>query len=155
MQTHQPPSPPRKLLDQVRDRLRALHYSMRTEDACVYWIRRYTHFHGKRHPRELGGAEAEAFLAAPAVARHVSASTQNQALAALLFLYREVLQTELPWRDGVTRAKHLARLPVVLTREELHAVLALVSGTENLVLRLLYAPARGPGAELPRRPVRP
>lgn len=138
MQTHQPPSAPRKLLDQVRDRLRALHYSLRTEDAYVFWIRRYILFHGKRHPRELRGAEAEAFLTALAVERRVSASTQNQALAALLFLYREVLQTELPWLDGITRAKRPVRLPVVLTREEVHAVLALVSGTEGLVLRLLY-----------------
>ena len=138
MQTHQPPSPPRKLLDQVRDRLRALHYSLRTEDAYVFWIRRYILFHGKRHPRELGGPDAEAFLTALAVERRVSASTQNQALAALLFLYREVLQAQLPWLDGITRAKRPARLPVVLTREEAQAVLALVSGTEALVLRLLY-----------------
>lgn len=138
MQTHQPPSAPRKLLDQVRDRLRALHYSLRTEDAHVFWIRRYILFHGKRHPRELGGADAEAFLTALAVERRVSASTQNQALVAILFLYREVLQTELPRLDGITRAKRPVRLPVVLTRQEVHAVLALVSGTEGLVLRLLY-----------------
>ena len=138
MQTHQPPSAPRKLLDQVRDRLRALHYSLRTEDAHVFWIRRYILFHGKRHPRELGGADAEAFLPALAVERRVSASTQNQALVAILFLYREVLQTELPRLDGITRAKRPVRLPVVLTRQEVHAVLALVSGTEGLVLRLLY-----------------
>jgi integron integrase len=126
------------LLDQVRDRLRALHYSLRTEDAHVFWIRRYILFHGKRHPRELGGADAEAFLTALAVERRVSASTQNQALVAILFLYREVLQTELPRLDGITRAKRPVRLPVVLTRQEVHAVLALVSGTEGLVLRLLY-----------------
>jgi integron integrase len=138
MQTHQPPPAPRKLLDQVRDRLRALHYSTRTEDAYVFWIRRYILFHGKRHPIELGGPEAEAFLTSLAVERRVSASTQNQALAAILFLYREVLHVELPWLDGVTRAKRPARLPVVLTRDEVRAVLGRVTGTEGLVLRLLY-----------------
>ena len=138
MQTHQSPSPPRKLLDQVRDRLRALRYSARTEDAYVFWIRRYILFHGKRHPIELGGPEAETFLTSLAVERRVSASTQNQALAAILFLYREVLHVELPWLDGVTRAKCPARLPVVLTRDEVRAVLGRVTGTEGLVLRLLY-----------------
>ena len=128
-----------RLLDQVRARLRVLHYSLRTEAAYVGWIRRYILFHGKRHPGEMGKDEAEAFLTSLAVARNVSAATQNQALSALLFLYREVLGNDLPWLDDVTRAKKPARLPTVLTRQEAAALLGGVGDAEmHLVVRLLY-----------------
>ncbi|MCJ7978336.1 phage integrase N-terminal SAM-like domain-containing protein [Aeromonas veronii] len=110
-----PASDSPKLLDRVRHRLRLKHYSMRTETAYVGWIRRFIHHHGKRHPAEMGKADVEAFLSALAVEHDVSAATQNQALSALLFLYKEVLEIELPWLDDVTRAKKPARLPTVLT----------------------------------------
>ena len=137
-QTHHSIAPARKLLDRVRDVLRSRHYSIRTEQAYVDWIRRYIFFHDKRHPRDLGAPQLEAFLTALAVERHVAASTQNQALAALLFLYRDVLGMELPWLDNVTRAKRPRRLPVVLSRDEVREVLARCSGVEGLVLSLLY-----------------
>lgn len=128
-----------KLLEQVRDRLRLKHYSLRTETAYVGWIKRYIFFHGKRHPREMGKAEAEAFLTSLAVERNVSASTQSQALAALLFLYGEVLEIELPWLDEITRAKKPVRLPTVLTREETMALLGGIGDAElHLVTSLLY-----------------
>lgn len=128
-----------RLLDQVRTRLRVKHYSRRTELAYVGWIRRYIVFHGKRHPAEMGKAEAEAFLSALAVERNVAAATQNQALSALLFLYREVLEQELPWLDEVSRAKKPARLPTVLTREEAAGLLARIADREmHLAVRLLY-----------------
>ncbi len=111
------PASPR-LLDRVRERIRVKHYSIRTEQAYVDWIRRFILFHGKRHPQELGAPEVEAFLTHLAVAGRVAASTQNQAKSALLFLYREVLAVELPWLDGVTQARAPKRLPVVLTRDE-------------------------------------
>ena len=101
--TPQPPPPP-KLLDQVRDRLRAKHYSIRTETQYFQWIKRFILFHGKRHPREMGAVEVEAFLTHLAVEGRVAAATQNQALSALLFLYREVLNIDLPWLDKVVRA---------------------------------------------------
>ena len=94
-----------RLLDQVRQRVRAKHYSLRTEQSYLGWIRRFILFHGKRHPRDMGKKEVEAFLTNLAVQRSVSASTQNQALSALLFLYREVLEVDLPWLEGVVRAK--------------------------------------------------
>ena len=128
----------RKLLDQVRDVLRSRHYSIRTEQAYVDWIRRYILFHDKRHPRTLGAPELESFLTALAVERRVAASTQNQALAALLFLYRDVLNMELPWLDNITRARRPRRLPVVLTQEEVRAILAMSQGVEGLILSLLY-----------------
>lgn len=131
-------SPPVRLLDQVRERTRVLHYSIRTEEQYVYWIKHFIYFHGKRHPAQMGAPEVEAFLTHLAVARHVSASTQNQAKAALLFLYREVLGVELPWLDGVTQAKTPQRLPVVLTVEEVRAVFARLTGTHWLVASLLY-----------------
>jgi integron integrase len=133
------PGEPPRLLDLVRDRLRLKHYSLRTETAYVGWIKRYIVFHGKRHPREMGKAEVEAFLTALAVERNVSAATQAQALSALLFLYQEVLGSELPWLDEVTRAKKPARLPVVLTEAEIAALLEQVEEpTCSLVVRLLY-----------------
>ncbi len=128
-----------RLLDQVRERLRLKHYSIRTETAYVGWIKRYILFHGKCHPAHMGKVEVEAFLTSLAVARNVSAATQNQALSALLFLYREVLGIELPWLDEVTRAKKPARLPTVLTRGEVQALLEHVDDAElQLVVRLLY-----------------
>ena len=127
-----------KLLDQVRDRLRTRHYSIRTERAYVDWIKRFIWFHGRRHPRELGASEVEAFLSHLAVAREVSASTQNQAKSALLFLYREVLEIELPWLDNVTQAKTPQRMPVVLTVAEVQRVLARLEGTVWLMASLLY-----------------
>lgn len=127
-----------RLLDQVRDRIRFKQYSIRTERAYVDWIRQFILFHGKRHPAEMGAAEVEAFLTHLAVAGNVAASTQNQALSALLFLYREVLATDLPWLDGVARAKKPARLPVVLTREEVRATLAHLEGRHWLIASLLY-----------------
>ena len=107
-----------KLLEEVRDLIRTLHYSYRTEEAYLNWIRQYILFHGKRHPTEMGAAEVSAFLTHLAVKRQVAASTQNQALAALLFLYKNVLKEELPWLKNVERAKRPARIPLVLTRAE-------------------------------------
>ena len=128
-----------RLLDQVRDRLRLKHYSLRTETAYVGWIKRYIVFNDKRHPSEMGKIEAEAFLTSLAVKRNVSAATQNQALSAILFLYREILEAELPWLDDVVRAKKPARLPTVLTRQEVGALIAGVENTElQLIIRLLY-----------------
>ncbi len=127
-----------RLLDQVRDRVRFKHYSIRTEQTYVEWVRRFVVFSGLRHPREMGRAEVEGFLTHLAVAGRVSASTQNQAKSALLFLYKEVLGLELPWLDGIESAKRPARLPVVLTEAEVEAVLAPLAGTTGLILRLLY-----------------
>ena len=132
------PSQAPKLLDQVRGKIRLKHYSIRTEQAYVDWIKRFILHFSKRHPRELGAADVEAFLTHLAVAGNVAASTQNQAKSALLFLYREVLETELPWLDNVERAKAPKRLPVVLTREEVAAVLSRLSGTHWLIASLLY-----------------
>ena len=128
-----------KLLDQVRERIRVKHYSVRTEDAYLHWIRRFILFHGKRHPREMGGPEVEAFLSHLATAGRVAPSTQNQALSALLFLYREVLAAELPWLDGVVRAKRSQHVPVVLTENEVRMLLARLEGTKWLVASLLYS----------------
>jgi integron integrase len=128
-----------KLLEQYRERLRVKHYSLRTEDAYLHWMRRFIYFHRKRHPREMGGPEVEAFLSHLATEGRVASSTQNQALAALLFLYREVLQKELPWMDGLVRAKRPARVPVVLTEGEVRALLGQLDGTRWLATSLLYA----------------
>lgn len=127
-----------KLLEQVRDRIRMKHYSIRTETQYLQWIRRFILFHDKRHPRDMAAPEIEAFLTHLAVVGNVSSSTQNQALSALLFLYREVLQMELPWLDNVTRAKRPQRLPVVLTSQEVRAVLGQMSGLYGLMAALLY-----------------
>ena len=132
------PSHAPKLLDQVRGKIRLKHYSIRTEQAYVDWIKRYILHFDKRHPRELGAAEVEAFLTHLAVAGNVAAATQNQAKSALLFLYREVLETELPWLDNVERARAPKRLPVVLTREEVQGVLGRLTGTHWLIASLLY-----------------
>ena len=137
-----PPRPPGgsppKLLDQVRDRVRRLGYAKRTELSYVHWAKRYILFHGKRHPRDMGKQEVEAFLTSLAVERGVAAATQNLALAAILFLYREVLAIPLPWLDDVARAKRPARLPVVLTRSEVQSILEHTDGTAGMMLRLLY-----------------
>lgn len=127
-----------KLLDQVRDRLRVKHYSLSTEKTYLYWIRFYIRFSGLRHPRDMGAAEVEAFLSHLATGREVSAGTQNQAMHAVLFLYREVLGIALPWLDGITRAKPSKRLPVVLTVAETQRLLAATRGKAGLVVRLLY-----------------
>jgi len=127
-----------KLLDQVRARIRVKHYSIRTEAQYVQWIKRFIYFHDKRHPRDMGAPEVEAFLTDLAVTGGVSASTQNQARSALLFLYREVLEIVLPWLDNVTRAKSSQRLPVVLTPAEVRAVLERMDGVYGLMGRLLY-----------------
>lgn len=127
-----------RLLDQVRAAVRKRHYSLSTEKTYVQWCKRYILHHGKRHPAEMGAAEVEDFLSHLAVARRVSASTQNQALAALLFLYREVLGIDLPWLENVTRAKRSRRLPVVLSQSETTRLLRNVQGTEGLIIRMLY-----------------
>ncbi len=127
-----------RLLDVVRTRLRVRHCSRRTEEAYCGWIRRFVRFHGRRHPRELGSPEVEAFLSHLAVADGVSASTQNQALAALLFLYRRVLEIELADVAHVVRARMPERLPVVLSREEVRALLEHMEGTYRLIATLLY-----------------
>ena len=129
---------PPKLLDQVRARCRRLNYSVRTERAYVGWIRRFVLANGKRHPRELGAHEIETFLTDLAVRGNVAASTQNQALSALLFLYREVLGLDLPWMEGVTRAKRPQRLPVVLSRAEVDRLLTMIDGEVWLMAALLY-----------------
>jgi integron integrase len=131
------PAPPR-LLDSLRQAIRVRHYSIRTEDTYVDWVRRFILFHGKRHPRDLGATEVAAFLTHLAVDRGVAPSTQNQAKSALLFLYREVLQLELRWLDEVIAAKVHRRLPVVLTPSEARALLHELSGTMGLVCSLLY-----------------
>lgn len=127
-----------RLLDQVRDKIRFKHYSIRTEHAYVDWIKRYILFHGKRHPQEMGKQEAEQFLSHLAVDRNVAASTQNQALSAILFLYKEVLEQDIGWLENVERAKRPARLPVVLTATEVRAVLAHLEGRYRLMANLLY-----------------
>ncbi len=127
-----------RLMDQVRDVLRVHHYSLRTEQSYLQWIRRYILFHGKRHPREMGEEEISAFLTYLAVKKDVSASTQNQALSALLFLYKKVLGIEPAWLDGVTRAKRPKRLPVVLPRETVRTLLSQLTGTHKLVAYLIY-----------------
>ena len=133
-----PAAAPPRLLDQIRIRCRTKHYSIRTERAYVGWARRFILANARRHPRELGLAEVEAFLSALAVRDDVAASTQNQALSALLFLYKEVLGLEMPWVGSVTRAKRPKRLPVVLTPVEVRALLALLDGQAALMGSLLY-----------------
>jgi len=131
------PTTPR-LLDRVRDKIRVKHYSIRTEQAYVDWIKRFIRFHGKQHPVELGPVEVEAFLTHLAVAGNVAAATQNQAKSALLFLYREVLGAALPWLSGIAPAKAPIRLPVVLTRAEVDRMLHCLKGTHHLFGCLLY-----------------
>jgi integron integrase len=127
-----------KLLDQVRDVIRRKHYSIRTEQAYCDWIKRFILFHRKRHPAEMAEPEITAFLTYLAAKANVAASTQNQALSALLFLYREVLQQQIGWLDHVERAKKPARLPVVLTRAEVREIFSHLNGTTKLMAGLLY-----------------
>ena len=127
-----------RLLDQVRDCIRRRHYSLRTEKAYIAWIRRFVLFHGKRHPGEMGPEEVTAFLTHLARDGQVAAATQNQALSALLFLYRNVLESPLPWLDNVEWARRPARLPTVLTLEEVQAVLRAISAAHRLPVALLY-----------------
>ena len=131
---HQPP----KLLKQVCEAIRARHYSLRTEDTYLRWIKRFILFHGKRHPRDMGVQEVQQFLSHLAVAGHVAASTQSQALSAILFLYRQVLKQDIGWLDEVVRAKQPHRVPVVLTQDEVAAVLRHLSGTPWIMATLLY-----------------
>ena len=131
-------APTPRLLDRVRAAVRARHYSRRTETAYVAWIRRYILFHDKRHPADMGAPEVTRFLSSLAVDGKVAASTQNQAQSALLFLYGEALEVDLPWMHEIVRAKRPQRLPVVLTRDEVRAVLRRIDGTPRLMAFLLY-----------------
>lgn len=136
-ETHVRPRPI-GLMEEAQRRLRVNHYSLRTEKAYLGWIRRFINESGRRHPKSLGGAEVEAFLSRLAVEGQVSPSTQNQALSALLFLYRDVLAVELPWMENVVRAKRARKLPVVLSRAEVQRLLAQVEGRSWLMASLLY-----------------
>jgi integron integrase len=131
-----PPSP--KILDRVRWHLRVKHYSLRTEELYVQWIRRFILFHQKRHPEQMGEEEIAAFLSHLAIDGHVAASTQNQAFSALLFLFQQVLDRKLDYVAGVERVKRPPKLPVVLTKKEAHAVIAHLAGDYRLMAELLY-----------------
>jgi len=131
-------APKPRLLDQVRQAIRTRHYSYMTEKAYVGWIKRFIFFHNKRHPAEMGEAEIAQFLSSLATDSHVSASTQNQALNALLFLYREILNKDIGYVDGVVRAKRPHRLPVVLTRQEVRSILGCLGGSDWIMAMLLY-----------------
>lgn len=133
-----PGQQPPRFLDRLRECLRVKHYSLRTEEAYVRWARLFILFHGKRHPREMGAPEVQAFLTHLAVDRSVSASTQNQAKAALLFMYRHLLEVDLPWLSEVVQAKPTQRLPVVLSLGEVRILLDQMEGIMGLVARLLY-----------------
>ncbi len=133
-----PQKPKPRLLDQVRQQIRVRHMSRSTEKSYVHWIRHFIHFHGKRHPKELGTDEVNAFLSHLATHRKVSASTQNQALCALVFLYKHVIGKEFGELEGLIRAKRRRNLPVVLTRDEVYAVLDQMAGTNRLIACLLY-----------------
>jgi site-specific recombinase XerD len=130
--------PKPRLLDRVRHGIRTRHYSRRTGKAYLHWIRRFIFFHGVRHPAEMGTAEVSQFLSSLAVYSRVSASTQNQALSALLFLYKEVLALSLPWLDDLVRAQRPHRLPVLLSREEVQATLQHLEGAPRLMATLRY-----------------
>jgi len=137
-QAAHPPLQSKRLLDQMRERLRYMHYSLSTEQNYVYWVRWFVRFHGIRHPREMGAPEVEAFLTMLATERKVSPSTHRQALSALLFLYKEVLGQDLPWMQDIGRPIPRKRVPTVLTREEVQSVLGLMNGVTGLLARLLY-----------------
>ena len=130
--------PKPRLLDRVRDAIRGRHYSRRTAKAYVGWIKRYIFFHAKRHPAEMGAPEVARFLTSLAVDGRVAASTQNQALNALLFLYRVVLEIDLPWLDEIVRARRPESLPTVVTRNEVRRVIECLDGTPRLIVLLLY-----------------
>ena len=133
-----PPLRSARLLDQMRERIRYCHYSLRTEQAYLFWVRRFIRFHRLRHPRSMGSAEVEAFLSHLATERHVAPSTHKQALAALLFLYRQVLDIELPWMQQIGRPKSPVRIPVVLSRAEVARLLEQVEPTFAVMVALLY-----------------
>jgi integron integrase len=134
-----PATPPKpKLLDQVRQAIRTRHYSPRTEETYVHWIKRFIFFHNKRHPAEMAEAEIARFLSNLAAESHVSASTQNQALNAVLFLYRHVLRKDIGYVNGVVRANRPKRLPTVLTRQEVRSILGNLAGLEWIMTLLLY-----------------
>jgi site-specific recombinase XerD len=137
-----PPLKSTRLLDQVRERIRYLHYSLSTEKTYLYWVKFYVRWHGRngvmRHPRDMGAREVEAFLTMLAVERKVSASTHNQALSAILFLYREVLAVKLPWLEDIGRPQQKRRIPSVLTLDEVAGLLAQMQGETALLARLLY-----------------
>lgn len=129
---------PKGLLQALVEAIRVRHYALKTERAYVHWTRRLIAWSGRRHPRDLGAADIEAFLTHLAVDRNVSDSTQRQALSAVLFLYRSVLQIQLPWLDGLVRAKASTHVPVVLSREEIRLLFTRLRGERGLVLRLMY-----------------
>ncbi len=133
-----PPLRSVRLLDQLRERLRCVHYSLSTERAYLHWVRAFVRFHGRRHPREIGGPEVEAFLAWLANQPGVSVSTHQQALSALLFLYKQALGIDLPWMQQIGRLRIPQRLPVVMSRAEVQRLLAATSGIHQLVFRPLY-----------------
>ncbi|MBA3595075.1 MAG: integron integrase [Polaromonas sp.] len=138
-----PPLQSARLLDQVRERVRYMHYSLKTEKAYLYWVRFFVRWSatqpgGMRHPREMGAQDVEAFLSMMANERKVSASTHNQALSAILFLYREVLNIDLPWLNNIGRPQQTKRIPTVLTKEEVASLLAQMEGVTALLARLLY-----------------
>jgi integrase len=135
-------TPPR-LLEQVRAEIRTRHYSRRTEEAYVHWIRRFIVFHGRRHPRELAGPEISSFLTWLAVEQHVAASTQNQAMSGLLFLYREVLHQDVGAVELLPRARMPSKVPVVLSPSEVRQVLDQLTGVPRIVATLLYVPGSG------------
>jgi integron integrase len=138
MKPRKPPLQSARLLDQVRERIRYLHYSLSTEKNYLYWIRYFIRWHGLKHPRDMGAKQVEAFLSMLATERKVSASTHNQALSALLFLYREVLDIELPWLNNINRPTSPKRIPSVLTKDEVTGILAAMDGQTGLIARLLY-----------------
>jgi integron integrase len=138
-----PPLQSARLLDQVRERVRYMHYSLKTEKAYLYWVRFFVRWSAKqpggmRHPRDMAAQDVEAFLSMMANERNVSASTHNQALSAVLFLYREVLNIDLPWLNNIGRPKQAKRIPSVLTKDEVAGLLAQMEGTSALLARLLY-----------------
>lgn len=138
MRSLHPPLKSVRLLDQLRERIRYCHYSLRTEQAYVFWVRRFIRFHGLRHPRELGAAEVESFLTHLAIERKVAPSTHKQALAAILYLYRQVLDAEMPWLENIGRPRSPARVPVVLSRAEVSRLLARTDPAFFTIVALLY-----------------
>lgn len=138
MKPGSPPLQSTRLLDQVRERIRYLHYSYSTEKTYLYWIRFFVRWHGLKHPRDMGAPQVEAFLTMLATGRKVSASTHNQALSALLFLYREVLDIDLPWLNNINRPNSPKRVPSVLTKDEVAGILAALDAPMALIARLLY-----------------
>src|SRR6266446_337827 len=129
---------PPRLLEQMRAVIRARHYSLRTEETYLGWVKRFILFHGKRHPRDMGAQEVQQFLSHLAVEGHVAASTQSQALSAILFLYQQVLKQDIGWLHDIVRAKQPQRLPVVFTQDEVAKVLRQLSGVTWIMGPLLY-----------------